>query len=117
MTAQLNLKNLFDKRYYVSEHQFSPDWILPGAPRTLTTSIGWNYTVRAYAARLQKEFDTLEGKYESRASREALAGITGLEWPPCCCRRQRGPNSEGVRRSFRSIPKALSHRSAPRRSG
>lgn len=39
MTAQINLKNVFDKRYYVSQHQFSPDWIQPGAPRTLTASL------------------------------------------------------------------------------
>ena len=39
MIAQLNLKNLFNKRYYISEHQFSPDWIQPGPPRTLTASI------------------------------------------------------------------------------
>lgn len=39
MTAQLNLKNIFNKRYWVSQHQFSPDWIQPGAPRTLTASL------------------------------------------------------------------------------
>lgn len=39
MTAQINLKNVLDKRYYVSQHQFSPDWILPGAPRTLTGTL------------------------------------------------------------------------------
>lgn len=39
MTVQLNLKNVFDKRYYVSQHQFSPDWIQPGAPRTLTATL------------------------------------------------------------------------------
>lgn len=39
MTAQLNLKNVFDKRYFVSQHQFSPDWIQPGAPRTLTATL------------------------------------------------------------------------------
>ena len=39
VTAQVNLKNVFDKRYYVSQHQFSPDWILPGAPRTLTATL------------------------------------------------------------------------------
>ena len=39
VTVQLNLKNLLDKRYYVSEHQFSPDWIQPGAPRTLTGTL------------------------------------------------------------------------------
>ncbi len=39
MTAQLNLKNVFDKRYYVSQHQFSPDWIQPGAPRTLSATL------------------------------------------------------------------------------
>jgi len=38
-TAQLNLKNLLDKRYFISEHQFSPDWIQPGAPRTLSATI------------------------------------------------------------------------------
>jgi iron complex outermembrane receptor protein len=39
LVAQLNLKNVFDKRYYISEHQFSPDWIQPGLPRTLTASV------------------------------------------------------------------------------
>lgn len=39
MSAQLNLKNVFDKRYFVSQHSFSPDWILPGAPRTLTATL------------------------------------------------------------------------------
>jgi iron complex outermembrane receptor protein len=39
VTAQINLKNVFDKRYFVSQHQFSPDWIQPGAPRTLTGTL------------------------------------------------------------------------------
>ncbi len=39
LTAQLNLKNVFDKRYFVSQHQFSPDWIAPGAPRTLAATL------------------------------------------------------------------------------
>jgi iron complex outermembrane recepter protein len=39
VTAQINLKNVFDKRYFVSQHQFSPDWIQPGAPRTLTATL------------------------------------------------------------------------------
>ncbi|KRB85586.1 TonB-dependent receptor [Sphingomonas sp. Root710] len=39
MTAQINLKNVFDKRYFISQHQFSPDWIQPGAPRTLTGTL------------------------------------------------------------------------------
>ena len=43
VTAQLNLKNVFDKRYYVSEHQFSPDWILPGAPRTVSGTLRFEF--------------------------------------------------------------------------
>lgn len=39
VTAQINLKNVLNKRYYISQHQFSLDWIAPGAPRTLTGTL------------------------------------------------------------------------------
>jgi len=38
VTAQY-VRDGLDKRYFISEHQFSPDWIQPGAPRTLTGTI------------------------------------------------------------------------------
>jgi iron complex outermembrane receptor protein len=37
-TIQLNLDNLFNRRYYSGSHQFSQDWIQPGKPRTFTVS-------------------------------------------------------------------------------
>jgi iron complex outermembrane recepter protein len=33
-SLQLNLNNLFNKRYYTGSHQFVQDWIAPGAPRS-----------------------------------------------------------------------------------
>lgn len=33
-SLQFNLKNVFDTVYYSGSHQFSKDWIQPGAPRT-----------------------------------------------------------------------------------
>lgn len=38
-TAQLNLKNVFDKRYYTGSHQFVQDWIQLGQPRTLSATL------------------------------------------------------------------------------
>jgi iron complex outermembrane recepter protein len=38
-TAQLNLKNVFDKRYYTGSHQFVQDWIQIGQPRTLSATL------------------------------------------------------------------------------
>ncbi|MEQ1780154.1 MAG: TonB-dependent siderophore receptor [Hyphomonadaceae bacterium] len=38
-SLQFNLNNAFDERYYASSHQFSPDWILPGAPRSISATL------------------------------------------------------------------------------
>lgn len=38
-TAQLNLKNVFDTRYYTGSHQFVQDWIQFGQPRTLSATL------------------------------------------------------------------------------
>lgn len=38
-TAQLNPKNVFDKRYYTGSHQFVQDWIQLGQPRTLSATL------------------------------------------------------------------------------
>lgn len=40
---QLNVKNLFDVRYYTGSHQFVSDWIRPGAPRTFTVTLRLAY--------------------------------------------------------------------------
>ncbi|AEG51400.1 TonB-dependent siderophore receptor [Sphingobium chlorophenolicum L-1] len=38
-TAQVNLKNMFDKLYYTGSHQFVQDWIQIGQPRTLSATL------------------------------------------------------------------------------
>jgi iron complex outermembrane recepter protein len=40
---QFNVNNLFDARYYMGSHQFSSDWIRPGAPRTVTATLRLSY--------------------------------------------------------------------------
>lgn len=40
-TAQLNVKNLFDRTYYSGA--YNALYVLPGTPRTLQGSIGWNF--------------------------------------------------------------------------
>ncbi len=37
--AQLNLYNLFDKRYIVSAHGTNPNLNMPGAPRSVMATI------------------------------------------------------------------------------
>lgn len=39
MTGQIKLKNVFDKRYYVSRHQSLPDWMQPGEQQAMTASL------------------------------------------------------------------------------
>ena len=34
-SLQLNINNVFDKRYYTGSHQFVTDWIAPGDPRSV----------------------------------------------------------------------------------
>jgi catecholate siderophore receptor len=38
-TVQLNLRNLFDRRYIVSAHGTSPNLNLPGAPRNVMVTL------------------------------------------------------------------------------
>jgi iron complex outermembrane recepter protein len=42
-SVQLNLKNVFDKRYYSGSHQFVKDWIAPGAPRTASITLRFDH--------------------------------------------------------------------------
>ncbi|MEN9856123.1 MAG: hypothetical protein RLZZ157_1249 [Pseudomonadota bacterium] len=42
-TAQLNVNNLTDKRYYTGSHQFVQDWIAPGPSRTILASLKLQY--------------------------------------------------------------------------
>ena len=42
-SLQLNVDNLFDRRYYTGSHQFSQDWIQVGKPRTFTLSARVEY--------------------------------------------------------------------------
>jgi iron complex outermembrane recepter protein len=38
-SVQLNVNNIFNRRYYTGSHQFVKDWIAPGAPRTVLASV------------------------------------------------------------------------------
>ncbi|WP_295531892.1 TonB-dependent siderophore receptor [Novosphingobium sp. Chol11] len=38
-TAQINLKNVFNKRYFTGSHQFVQDWIQVGQPRTVSATL------------------------------------------------------------------------------
>jgi iron complex outermembrane receptor protein len=42
-TLQLNVDNLFNRRFYTGSHQFSQDWIQLGKPRTFTLSARVEY--------------------------------------------------------------------------
>jgi iron complex outermembrane receptor protein len=43
VSLQLNVDNLFNRRFYTGSHQFSQDWIQPGKPRTFTMSARVEY--------------------------------------------------------------------------
>lgn len=38
VSLQVNVDNIFDRRFYTGSHQFVKDWIAPGKPRTFTFS-------------------------------------------------------------------------------
>jgi len=42
-TLQLNVDNLFDRKYYTSSHQYSSDWIKLGDPRSLRVTLRVEY--------------------------------------------------------------------------
>ena len=42
-SLQLNVDNLFDKKYYTGSHQFVSDWIKLGSPRTAKATLRLDY--------------------------------------------------------------------------
>ena len=42
-SLQLNVDNVFNKKYYTASHQFVADWIKLGSPRTAKVTLRMDY--------------------------------------------------------------------------